>query len=80
MLCRELVDSKLLSFGEVEGLVRCADNAHGHGYVRPKRSVERQYKGLLKYKGRNASPLLSAAWPIQVQRLLDLMLGIIPTR
>lgn len=80
MLCRELVDSKLLSFGEVEKLVRCADNPRGRTRDRPKRSIERQYKRFMKYTGRGASPLLSAAWPVYLQELLDLMLKMAPTR
>jgi hypothetical protein len=80
MLCRELVDSKLLSFGEAESLVRCADNARGLTHSRSKRSVERQYKRFMKYRGRSASLLVSAAWPISCQRFLDGMLRIVPTR
>ena len=80
MLCRELVDSNLLSFGEVEGLVRYADKVHGRTHVRPRRSVERQYKHFMKYKGRGTSPILSAVWPTRLQRLLDLMVRTVPTR
>ena len=80
MLCRELVDSKLLSFTEVEDLVQCADTVRGRTRVRPKRSVERQYKGLMKCKARDASPLLCAAWPIWLQGLLDVLLRTVPTR
>jgi hypothetical protein len=80
MLCRELVDSKTLSFLEVENLVRCADGARGRSLARPKRSVERQYKGLMKYGIRDASPLLIAAWPIWLQGLLDVLLRTVPTR
>ena len=80
MVCRELVDSKLLTFGEVESLVRCADNARGRKHVRSERSVERQYKWLIKYKGTSANALVSAVWPIHLRRFLDIMLRIVRTR
>jgi hypothetical protein len=80
MICRELVDSEILSFQEVEELVRCGDIAHGRTRTRPKRSVERQYKGFMMYKGRDASPLVREVWPILLQGFLDLLLRTAPIR
>jgi hypothetical protein len=80
MLSRELVDSGLLSFHEVEELVRCADLAWGHKRPRAKRSIERQYRGFMKCTLKNASPLLCAAWPVDLSGLLDVMLEIVPDR
>lgn len=80
MLSRELVDPGFLSFSEAEELVRCADTARGRTRTRPKRSIERQYKGFLKHNGQDANPLLQAAWPVFLRQMLDVMLKMVPTR
>lgn len=80
MLSRELVDPGFVSFSEAEELVRCADTARGRTRTRPKRSIERQYKGFLKHNGLDASPLLQAARPVWLRQVLDIMLKMAPAR
>jgi hypothetical protein len=71
LLCRELVDSNLLTFDQLQSLVTCGDRVHRRTDRRAKRSVERQYKHFLKCKSKGASQLESAAWPIQQRKVLD---------
>jgi hypothetical protein len=48
MLCKVLDVPRFLSFGEIEKLVRCADQARGQKQHRASRNIEMQYKGFIK--------------------------------
>jgi hypothetical protein len=80
MLCRELIELGHLSHREVENLVRCADRARARTRVRPNREIERQYKGFRQSKGKFADSTYMGAWPLLLEKFLDLMLKTVPTR
>jgi hypothetical protein len=67
-LCRELEAPWAVSFAEVEILLRCAYSVRDLPWIRPARSIEREYSGFRKLK--SSDPLKSAAWPKLLDRFL----------